>query len=284
MKLKRRAYPHWSQAGCNHAFTFVELLVVLGVLGFLTLLLIPALARTQTNSSAGQCLNNHRQLMRAWQMYAGDNDEKLPGKKHGTTIVANDANAPWVQGWLDWGTSHNNTNLVILTDERYASLAKYVGRSATVFKCPADRYGSPVQLTLGRIYRTRSVSMNQYVGGAESSALPGTAYREYAKVTDITKPAPASLFVFVDEHPDSINDPTLLTTMGSATANWIDLPASYHDGACTYSFADGHVELRQWKGNLVRKPVTFSYAVPSGSEPEDLADYQWHTARTTVLK
>src|SRR5665213_2218641 len=70
-------------------------------------------------------------------------------------------------------------------------------------------------------------------------------------------PQPSAIFVFLDEHPDSINDgyfidkpayPTLSAYGGSAQNDeWIDLPGSYHNGAGSFSFADGHTELHPWR-------------------------------------
>ena len=49
----------------------------------------------------------------------------------------------------------------------------------------------------------------------------------------------------IDEHPDSINDGYFINNP-SGTA-WQDIPASYHNGACGFSFADGHSEIKKWK-------------------------------------
>ena len=47
----------------------------------------------------------------------------------------------------------------------------------------------------------------------------------------------------LDEHPDSINDSLFAVPM-TGTA-WVDVPASYHNGACGFCFADGHAESRK---------------------------------------
>src|SRR5258705_176021 len=82
----------------TRAFTLLELLAVLAVLALWVLLLVPALARTQPDSRAFQCLNNSRQLTRAWRMYADDNNDKLA-----TSVYATDTASPilpsWAVGW-----------------------------------------------------------------------------------------------------------------------------------------------------------------------------------------
>ena len=47
----------------------------------------------------------------------------------------------------------------------------------------------------------------------------------------------------LDEHPDSINDAFFITDPNAN--NWQDRPASYHNGAAGFSFADGHAEDSQ---------------------------------------
>ena len=54
------------------AFTFTDLLVVLGVVTLLALLTVTALAHNQPSSDRAGCANNLRRLMQAWQMYADD--------------------------------------------------------------------------------------------------------------------------------------------------------------------------------------------------------------------
>jgi prepilin-type processing-associated H-X9-DG protein len=256
----------------------VELLVVLGVVGFFMLLLIPALARTQTNSSAGQCLNNHRQLMRACLMYAADSDDKFPGMTHGVGVVVNDPIRPWVQGWLDWTTSQANTNVFYLIDEQYASLAKYVGQSATVFKCPADRYLSTLQRVVGWPQRVRSVSGNVYCGSTAAQLMTGPfdpTYVVASKLSQFVNPGPAVNWVYLDEHPDSIND---VAFWAPKSLQWIDLPASHHDNAGTVTFADGHAELHQWQSSVRNRPVVNIFPGLTVSSTDQ--DYWWLRTRT----
>jgi len=65
---------------------------------------------------------------------------------------------------------------------------------------------------------------------------------------------PSDLFVFVDEHPDSINDGWLITDVTNPNT-WEDLPASYHGSACGFSFADGHAEIHKWREGSTCQPV-----------------------------
>ena len=79
-------------------------------------------------------------------------------------------------------------------------------------------------------------------------------YQQFLKESDFKYPA--NIFVFLDEHPDSINDGYFLNKPDDW--RWYDLPAAYHNGGGSFSFADGHAEHWKWD---VPKVVT----VPRGS-------------------
>ncbi len=61
----------------RRAFSLLELIVVMAMLVFGALLFAPALARTKTNTHGIQCMNNLRQFMGAWTMYAVDHSEQV---------------------------------------------------------------------------------------------------------------------------------------------------------------------------------------------------------------
>jgi prepilin-type processing-associated H-X9-DG protein len=244
------------------AFTRLELLVVLCVLALLVSIAIPGQARARSGGQALQCLNNLRQLISASSLYCADNRDSLPMVFHGGFVpAAGDPNKPWVTGWLDWSTSTDNTNATYLLDPRYASLAGYFGRDRRIYKCPADVYVSLVQRTLGWEERVRSVSANVFVGkgNAWSTAAGGpsgpnnlTIYRGVAKAADLLIPGPARTWVYIDEHPDSMNDGGIFPP--DASVNMPDAPATYHNGAAGVAMADGHCEIHRWTGQRMNKP------------------------------
>ena len=66
--------------GCGRGFTIVEVLVVIGILGLLLGLLLPALAGVQKKGRKSRELNALRQVGMAWVLYANaSNDRTLPG-------------------------------------------------------------------------------------------------------------------------------------------------------------------------------------------------------------
>lgn len=257
------------------AFTRLELLVVLSVLVLCVFLFLPALARTQPDNRAFQCLNNHRQLTRAWLMYAAENNDQLATSLHGGDAL-NPTQPMWAGGWLDWTTAPGNTNTIYLSDPRYSMLASYFGKDARLFKCPADQYVSSTQRSRGWKERVRSVAQNVYAANGNATAGPTDAsYLQVRKLTGLVNPKPAETWVSIDEHPDSINDGALFAPQLS---QWIDLPANYHDGGAGVAFADGRAEIHRWQASVLRYPISFNFSgyLPSPNDP----DIQWLRYRT----
>jgi prepilin-type N-terminal cleavage/methylation domain-containing protein/prepilin-type processing-associated H-X9-DG protein len=268
-------------------FTLIELLVVIAIIAILAAMLLPVLGKAKLKAQGILCMNNTHQLMVAVHMYSGDNREYFPMNVHGavaqsgaTISTAPGSYYPWVMGWLDWGTSPHNTNSLYLTSDNYSVLARYEGRSQKLFKCPADNRLHPDQTRLGWTERVRSVSMNGAVGIGNKLNTDGLLQCEkiFAKTTDVNRPTPAGLWVFVDEHPDSMNDGAFFNAQRNP--EWIDLPSNQHNGACGFAFADGHSEIHKWRSSVLKYPVKL---VDWGRTPVSLLDpdFAWILERTS---
>jgi prepilin-type N-terminal cleavage/methylation domain-containing protein/prepilin-type processing-associated H-X9-DG protein len=264
-------------------FTLVELLVVAGIIAFGALMLSPALARTGSVAKAIQCRNNLRQLTAAWSAYAADNGDRLVAAS--TAISGRPA---WVSGLMDY-SSGNPSNWDVTRDIAKSPLWPYVGRDSALFRCPADP--SCVLLNGVSTPRVRSISMSQVFGQGEwldGSYNPGQrTWRTYAKAGDVM--VPAKTFLFIDEHPGSINDGFFgVACTGAtqpATARIIDFPASYHDnGACGMSFADGHAGAHKWLGSTIKPPFTGDYLALNVPAGDSWADIAWLAQNTTVRR
>src|SRR5262249_4366628 len=144
----------------------------------------------------------------------------------------------WAIGWLDWAISPDNTNTVFLADPRYSILATYCGKSARLFKCPADQYLSSTQRAYGWKERVRSVSQDLCAANSNIDSFPiDPSYLHVTKFAGLLNPKPSETWVSMDEHPDSINDGCLFPPNST---QWIDVPANYHDGGAGVALADGH--------------------------------------------
>lgn len=104
----------------------------------------------------------------------------------------------------------------------------------------------------------------------------------------MTVPGPSSTWVLTDEHPGSINDAAFAVqiqhphTLGQARI--IDFPASYHNGAAGFSFADGHSEIRKWVDNRTIQAPQYGQKISLNVASPDNQDVLWMSERTSALK
>ncbi len=253
------------------AFTLVEFAVLLALVGFMSLVLGSGLARTSPATKTTLCLNNNRQLCRAWAMYAADNRNLMPYASDDGTGTSNPLNQyAWVQNHMDFNPNNRGN-----WDQSYllsSPLWPYSGQAAGIWKCPSD--SSYVLVSGEKRSRIRSMEMNFYLGGfagTDGGVRSVAPYRLFARTSEFI-PSPSRIFVFLDVRPDVVSWPDFFTDMtgylpvAPAQYQISELPGDLHDGACGFSFADTHVELKRW-----RDPRTVPRTIAVSPLPTPLA-------------
>jgi prepilin-type N-terminal cleavage/methylation domain-containing protein/prepilin-type processing-associated H-X9-DG protein len=273
----------------RRAFTLIELLVVMAVIAILAALLLPALGQAKLRAQGIQCASNMRQLMVACTLYVGENHEHFPPN---VPVDKGQYSPCWISGYMDYDPGNtDNTNTSLLMNPQYSKLA-LLAESPGIFKCPGDR-----SKVAGEGNRVRSVSMSQAVGTqADGQPVPGewlngvhdtnqNVWMTYGRISDAVRPGPSMLWVFMDEHPDSINDAAFAVQCADTSPDgvFVDVPASYHNGGAAISFADGHAELHHWIGSMIKQPVTGNILQYIASD-DSVVDLNWLQQRTSVRR
>ncbi len=281
-----------AQSRPRPGFTLIELLVVIAIIAILAALLLPALAKAKQKAQAIGCMNNSKQLLTAWHMYADDNGEVLPFS-YGS--LSTDQAYVW-SGPASSALDEDDTTPTIQGNWDYANtigkspLWPYCGMSIGIWHCPADTsYGINPQGQ--RVTRPRSMSMSNWVGGNGDDPANGyrggwglaANFKVFRKLSEMSQPGPSLTFVLLDERQDSINDGYFVVEMdgynGTPTFSEeiVDFPASYHNNAGGFAFADGHSEIHKWVDSRIINPPKI--AITSAPNSPDVFWMQYHSTR-----
>ena len=280
------------------AFTLIELLVVIAIIAILAAMLLPALSRAKLKAQQTACLSNQKQMMYAWILYADDYSDLLVVNANNVAINAG------IVGWVDdvlgpdFPPSPANPQNYDTSFLVNALLAPYCAKAVAIYKCPGNRYDG------AKGPRVRDISMNGQMGGGIVATInggsqaavvnqygAGQSWKIFNKQSDINVPSPVNAWVFIDEHPDSINDGLFRVNLQGVQADdtggtyvWNDYPANNHGGIGVLAFADGHAAARKWTDPaLVPNPVKNS-KISNLAATAPYSDLIWLRQATSSLQ
>lgn len=206
----------------HRAFTLVEMLVVIAIIGILAALLLPALSRAKNQGAKTTDINNLKQITVAVHIYAGDDNDVLPPPNW-------DGGAGNITGWL-YRPVNSATNFDVTTGLLWPTL-----QHPNLYFCPMD--GPSVPSFADRPQQISSYAMNGAVVGYYFHAYP-------PQKLSTMLPTDCAFWETDEKHPDYFND----------GANWPGegVSSRHQNGGIQAAFggAVDYVRLADWYADV----------------------------------
>ncbi len=202
------------------SFTLIELLTTIAIISILMGMLLPTIGRSKEDARGIFCSNNLRQLTLANMTYANENFDTWPARGDNSATDYNNA----LGSWVPCGDAFDPA-----FDVAKGMLYPLI-KNVEVYRCPSD-----AQPTRGQL--SYSINANLYsLRVAKASTAAGITYPMPSRFTQQQD----RLIIFVDE--GSPNDGNFKPIQPDY--DWADDPHWPHNSKSSFSFLDGHGELR----------------------------------------
>ena len=190
----------------RRAFTLIEILVVIAIIGLLAALLFPAFARARENARRTSCISNLKQIFLAHSLYKEDYD--------GVFAPCAYRNAQGAQ--VEWPEL----------------FFPYV-RNRQVFRCPSDSSSTQVSFGLNTL-AFADVEFAPQTGGFPLGTVRFDAASEFVMACES-----GSDDDFLTQRPDSWK---IVPPSSALTFDGDSRPLPRHFGRTNVAFLDGHVK------------------------------------------
>ena len=197
----------------KQAFTLVELLAVIAIIGVLAAVLIPAIGAVRAKANQAECVQNLRTWHTALTLYAQEHKGQIP--------------------WKSWASVGAGANYY----SPYMGAKKHVGSDGTAIdsqrffrSCPAaSGFGSGA---VDYLFTRPSPTPNQ----------------QFTRINLAENPA--KLLLMMDAHgtglSNAASNPSILDSHVKPTCLGTENTPPRHSGNANALFADGHVESYTW--------------------------------------